>query len=468
MAGASLVTLGLLVPAIRRARAAGDLDASAALTFGTAWLVSLPVALVAITGGVLRRPDAFGELVASYPGWYPGATDLARLLLAALAAALVFKRVSAGSIPVHAAGLLAICLWGVAQLATGLHDEPHLSLGSGVLLVCLIAATVLPRGRGACLGAGLFGVTLAVASGALAVFRRDVAFVVPCEGACDGLGFTGVLPNVNLLGIALVASIPFAFLGFRGRARDWFVLYLAGMAIATGSRTAIVTSIVAGVALFLVRPGVDAGQRIGIRGVLAGFVLAVAVLASVQIVGAAQHLSGLTDRQDLWSVASDYIQQSPWFGHGPDKWASLFESSEIPRSGQRSTHNQWMDILFVAGGVGAVLFVAMLATALWSAGRARSAVTLALATIFMIGTTEGPWSVGVVDLLSFSLVALILTGPVRAGCPAPGRYPRLAGQVLTRASGASAPWASGCRGRWSGGSSGRRCGRGAPPLGRQR
>jgi O-antigen ligase len=420
MAGASLVTLGLLVQAIRRARAAGDLDASAGLTLGMAWLVSLPLALVAITGGVQRRPDAFGELVSSFPGWYPRATDLSRLLLAALAAALLLKRVSAGSTPVHAAGLLAICLWGVAQLATGLHDEPHLSLGSSVLLVCLIAATVLPRGRGACLGAGLFGVTLAIASGALAVFRHDVAFVVPCEGACSGLGFTGVLPNENLLGIALVASIPFAYLGFRGRARYWFALYLAGMAIASGSRTAIIASVVTVVALLVVRPGVDAGPRITARGAVAALVLAAAVFASVQIVGGEWDGSDLTDRPALWSVASDYIQQSPWFGYGPEKWAGLYQSSEIPRAGQRSAHNQWLDILFVAGWVGGALFLAMLATTLWSAGRARPGVMLALATIVMIGATEGAWSVGVVDLLSFSLVALILTGPTRAGPPAPG------------------------------------------------
>jgi O-antigen ligase len=412
MSGASLVSLGLLVPAIRRARAAGDLDASAMLTLGTAWLVCLPMALVAFTGGVVRRPDAFRELVAVFPGWYPVATDLARLLVAALAGALLFRRVSSGSAPVHAAGLLAICLWGVAQLSTGLHGDPYLTLGGGALLVCLLAATVLPRGRGACLGAGIFAVTLAIAGGVLALLRHDVAFVVPCEGACGGLGFTGVLPNENLLGIALAAGIPFAYLGFRGSARWWFILYLAGMAIATGSRTAIIASIITAAALLVVRPAVDAGRQIGVRGAIAGVVLAAAVLASVQVVSGDWSGVDLTDRAMLWSVAADHIQQSPWFGHGPHEWEALYESSEIPRAGQRSTHNQWLDILFVAGGVGAALFVAMLAATLWSAGRARPGVMLALATIVMIGATEGGWSVGALDVLSFSLIGLLLIGQV--------------------------------------------------------
>ena len=70
-----------------------------------------------------------------------------------------------------------------------------------------------------------------------------------------------------------------------------------------------------------------------------------------------------------------------------------------------------MDVLFVAGVVGAVLFVCMLVATLSSAGRARPGAMLALATILMIGATEGAWSVGILDLLSFSLIALLLTGP---------------------------------------------------------
>ena len=93
-----------------------------------------------------------------------------------------------------------------------------------------MAATVLPRGRGAAVGVGIFAVSLGVASSVVAVIARDVAFIPGCQGACSGLGFTGVLPNENLLGIALVASIPFTYLGFRGRSRTFFILYLAGMA----------------------------------------------------------------------------------------------------------------------------------------------------------------------------------------------------------------------------------------------
>jgi O-antigen ligase len=414
MAGAALVALLLLVPSVRRARAAGDLDASAALTLGMAWLTSLPVAFAAASGDLARRPDVFGELIPIFPGWYLNATRVALVLVVALAAFLLVKRLTSKRVPVHTAALLAILLWLVAHLASGLQGGRLISLAGVALLACLLAATVLPRGRGACLGAGIYGVTLAIASGFLAVFQHDIAFAVGCEEACGGLDFTGVLPNENLLGLALVVSIPFAYLGFRGRARYLFVLYLGGMAVATGSRTATVAALITLGALFIVRPQLDADRRTLGRAAIAWLVLAGAVFSSVYVVEGYSDPTTLTERPALWQVASEYVQDSPWLGHGPDKWAGLYQSSEIPRAAQRSAHNQWMDVLVVAGWVGAALLISMVVAAIWSSGYSRPAVVLALATVIMVGTTEGAWSVATFDSLSFSLVALILTGPTRS------------------------------------------------------
>ena len=413
-AGAALVALGLLVPAVRQARAAGDADASTALTLGMAWLVSLPTALVAISGGAPLRQDAFGEFVAIFPDWYQHALDVTVLLVAALAGVLLVNRLTSRHVPVHTAGLLAILLWAVAHLAAGLHGGPLLSPRGAVLLVCLIAATVLPRGRGACLGAGIFGVTLAVVSGLLAVFRYDVAFV-PCSRKCTVLGslLTGVFPNANLLGLALAAAIPFAYLGFRGRARFWFVLYLAGMTVATGSRTGIAAAVVAVVALVIVRPRLDAGRATPGRMAIAWLALGGAVFGSAYVIQHEWNSSALTARPALWRVASTYVHDSPWFGYGPEMWASLTQSSRIPPDAAYSSHNEWLDVLFVAGAVGAALFVGMVVAALVTSGHARPGVLITLATIVVVGTTERPWSVGTLDWLSFSLVALILTGATR-------------------------------------------------------
>lgn len=420
MAGAALVALGALVPSIRHARAAGDLDASTALVLGMGWLVSLPVAVVVSLGALVRGPDAFGELVTTLPGWYEGALDAAMVLLGALATGLLLNRMTSDRVTVHTAGLFAILLWAVAHLASGLSGGHLLSFRGSVLLVCLLAATVLPRGRGACVGAAIFGVTLAIASGILPVFRYDVAFVVPCLDQCGALGtsLAGVLPNENLLGLALAAAIPFAYVGFRGRARIGLTLYLAAMATATGSRTATLAAVVTAVVVLIIRPRLDADRRTATRALITGLVLAGALFSSVYFVQHDWDDSTLTGRPEIWRVASEYIQESPWVGYGPERWAGLYQSSEIPRAAQRSAHNQWIDVLFAAGGVGAALFVSMLAAALASSGHARPAVATATATIVMLGSTEGAWSIGTVDFLSFSLAALILMGPTRESAAA--------------------------------------------------
>jgi len=414
-AGASALALVLLVRGIREARSAGALDSSAALTFAIGTLVLLPDVLVAATGTLQKRHDVFGDLVAIHPAWYSSVGQLTLLVLAGLAAALFVWRVGAGRAQAHAAGLIAILLCALAIAGGNLHGGSLIATRSGVLLVCLLAATVLPRGRGSSLGAGAFAVLLAATGGLLSLFRYDVAFVVPCEGACSGLGFQGVLPNENLLGIILAAAIPLTYLGFTGRTRLALVLYLAGMAIATGSRTSAAASIVAVVALAVVRPRLDEARASLARTATAWTVLIGSAAAAMYVVQREWPQTSLTTRPALWRVAWDYIGESPWFGYGPWRWESLAQSSEIPMAAQRSTHNQWTDVLFVAGGVGAVVLVCVAIAAIWSAGRARNGVLLVLSTIGMLGVAEGVWSVGRLDLMSFSLVAVILIGETAPG-----------------------------------------------------
>lgn len=423
MASTALAALALLVPAVKTARAAGDLDASTALTLALGWLVSLPIVIVALSGGLVRRLDTARELVPVLPSWYEPAAYLSLALVIALATALLVKRLISETrrVTLHTAGLIAIVLWAVAWLASGLNGGPLLSLSGVTLLACLVAATVLPRGRGACLGAGLFGVTLAAASGLLAAVQFDTASVVCRDDCVLGRALTGVLPNENLLGTALVASLPFAYLGFRGRTRWWLVAYVAGMAVATGSRGAILTVVIVLAALLVVRPRLDADRATPARTAFAGLVLVAALLASVYIVAHdwSSSAQSLDDRPNLWAVASDYRQEAPLFGYGPEKWETLFaETGEIPRSAQHSTHNQWVDVVFNAGWIGAALLAGMMVAMLWSAGPARPAVLIVLATVFLIGTTERAWLIGAADFVSFSLIALILLGSTRAGTPA--------------------------------------------------
>jgi O-antigen ligase len=409
-AAGALVALAFLIGAIRQARASGDFDASTVLTFAAGVLLILPDALVAVTGTLQRRPDIFGNIVASNPSWYGRVTDVTLLALAVLAVALIVIRARTTDATVHAAALLGVFLWGLANLASALNGGTLVTARGGVLLLCLLAAAVLPRGRGAALGAGIFGVLLAAAGGLLSIWRYDVAFIVPCAGACNSPGFTGVLPNENLLGIVLTAAVPLAYLGFRGKTRLALCLYLVAMAAATGSRTAGAGSIIVLAALVIVRPNVGRRRTALVGQATAWLVLAASIASSVYIVRHRWPQTALTTRPELWTVAWRYIAKAPWFGYGPERWASLYQASEIPIAAQRTTHNQWTDVLFIAGGLGAVVFVCMAAVAILTAGRARTGAVLILATVLLIGTTEGSWSIGIVDLMSFSLLAFLLTG----------------------------------------------------------
>ncbi|MGZ4328730.1 MAG: O-antigen ligase family protein [Solirubrobacteraceae bacterium] len=406
----ALAALWQLRSAVTQAHRAGDVDSSTVFIFGFAWLVSLPSAMAAYSGSLTYQPDVFRNLVKTYPAWHTTATHACVGLAAVLAVVLILRRLPAQPLPVHAAALFAVALCVLAHLAGGFHGGSLTTMRGMVLVVCLPAAAILPRGRGACIGAALYGVTLAIAGGVLGLLRYNVAFVVPCKGACSLLGFQGVLPNEDLLGIAMAACIPFVYLGFRGRSRYWLSLYLAGMVAATGSKTSTVAALTAITVLFLVRPRLDATAPTRYAG-LAGLMLVVGIAGSVALAQYHWAPQALADRGQLWSVARHYISRSPWIGYGPSTWSQLYHLGVIPLSGQRSAHNQWMDVLFAAGALGVVLLAAMAAAILSSAGRARPAVTIALATILILGAGEGTWQIWTVDSMSFTLLALILTGP---------------------------------------------------------
>ncbi|HWC87579.1 MAG TPA: O-antigen ligase family protein [Solirubrobacteraceae bacterium] len=399
---------------MREARRAGDFDASAALTFGVAWLISLPSAAVAFSASLIYRADVFRNLIKTYPGWYTTLTHICLAVVAVLVVVLLLRRPPSRGVPIHAAGLLALALWGVAQLGAALHGGSSPSIRAGLLVLCLLAATVLPRGRGAALGAGLYGVTLAIAGCILALVHYKVALVVPCRGACSLLGFQGVLPNEDLLGIALAASIPFAFLGFRGPSRYWLSMLLGVAVVATGSHTATVAAGISVILVLLLRPELEEAGGIA-RAAIAGLFLVAVVIGSAAIVLKHWGPTALSDRGQLWSVASHYISRSAWVGYGPDRWSTLYASGQIPLSGQRSAHNLWMDVLFASGWIGVLLLVAMVSAMLRSAGRGRLGVIIALTTILVLGTAEGTWQVGNLDSMSFSLLALILMGATGRG-----------------------------------------------------
>lgn len=397
--------------ALRSARRHGDLDGAALLTAAMGLLIVAPIAAVAFSGGLDYRLDIHDELTAIFPSWYHRGDQLAKILVVGVAVVVAARQILGDRARLQIAALLGVTVCALAGIASGLHGEPIVSLSSGTLIACLLAAVVLPRGRGGCTGAGVAGVMIAIASGVLAVVRPGVA-LLPCTRKCSVIGslLAGVVPNVNLLGMTLAASIPFVYLGFRGRERYGLIAYLMLMTAATGARTSMAAAAVAVVVLILVRPDLDGREVRWPANALPWVVAGAALAAWLFLVTHRWAATALTDRGVLWTLAKRDIGQAPWFGHGPASWADLYRLSEIPATAQRSSHSELLDVLYTSGYVGAGLITVLLATTIVAAGRARSAVLIALGTIMIIGATEGTWQVATFDFMSFTLVALILTG----------------------------------------------------------
>lgn len=427
LGAASIAALVALAVVLARARSAGDFDSSTVLILALGWLPNLAIAVVVMSGGLRRELDASRTLVPVLPGWYESGVYLGLAALIGISLALFAARLISGGlrVRVNAPVLLALLLWGLTWLASALDGGKVLSLSGMAMLACLLAATVLPRGRGACVGAAIFGVSLAIASAILATVRFDLASVECRDDCVLGAALTGVFPNENLLATALVATLPFVYLAFRGKLRIWLLLFVAGTAIATASRGAIAITVVVVAALLVLRPGLDQERPAPVRSTLAWLMLVGAVAAAALITTQPPGLD-LDDRPLLWGVAADYIGESPAFGYGPAKWETLYtQTGELPLTAQHSTHNQLVDVLFRAGVVGLCVLAAMVVAMVRSAGRARMGLLIVLATIFLIGITERAWEIGAVDFISVSLIATLLLGSSRQTEAAPETPPRV-------------------------------------------
>ncbi|GAC1579979.1 MAG: hypothetical protein NVS3B18_13680 [Candidatus Dormibacteria bacterium] len=413
MAGGAGVAARALYRALRVAHERGELDAATALVAGMGLLISLPIAATAFSGGLTYQLDTRGDLVALFPSWYVRVNELAKGVVVLSALGLMLRQLFWARARFNPAALLGIAVWGVAAFASGLHGETLISLSSGTLLACLLAASLMPRGPGACAGAGLAGVSIAVASGLLAALRPGVA-LLPCARKCSFVGslLTGVVPNANLLGITLAASIPFVYLGFRGRPRNWLIGYLLVMTFATGARTAMAAAAITVAVLVLLRPTLDGPRPRWPLGLVPGLVVTATLGVWIYLVDHRWSATALTDRGVLWNLARHAIGQSPLIGYGPANWADLYKVSQIPATAQRSAHNQLLDLLFASGYLGAGLLAAMVAVTIATASRARPGILIILGSIMIIGATEGTWQVGSFDFLSFTMIALILTGDI--------------------------------------------------------
>lgn len=409
------VGVGLtLVRALVLAKRHGDWDSSATFIVLVGWALNGAMALAALTGArAIYTDNLTNETTILTAGWVTTLNALASRGLILIGLALAVHGLARRRVHFSGKAVLALALAGLSAMVSAFSGYGLFATSLLALVACLGAALVLPRGRGAMLGAGFVAVTIGILSAALVALRPEMA-MFPCSDKCGPFGvlIVGVPGNENALGLLLAMCVPFAWLGFRGAPRVWLSLFLVFMTVASGSRTASIAALAALAALLLLRPDLErpAGRGRAFLGSLLGLG---GVAAAVVVPLTLEDPLAFTGRVYLWDVAFSYIAEHPWFGNGLGAWQRLYtDRGEIVRAATYSAHNQWIDVLFLAGGLGLALFVALLASFFLprTPHRRVLAWTILMPMIYA-GIAERLWSIGSMDWLSFGYLAALMSMP---------------------------------------------------------
>ena len=120
-------------------------------------------------------------------------------------------------------------------------------------------------------------------------------------------------------------------------------------------------------------------------------------------------ISSLSGRVQIWNAAINAWRDNPLFGYGPLAWGPLHRAT-IGMPYAFSAHNQFLQSLSVAGGLGLatlLIFLAALGIYAWRAAEMTSGMTLALfALVFIRCFTETPFATG--NLFTGEAVALLV------------------------------------------------------------
>lgn len=407
MAASSAVTGIIFLRQFGRARRDGLIDAAAWYVFAFGMLVTLPLILVAATGSLSIAADGSSQM----PGWEPKLLRYGLFAACGMSALMIISAVGQRRRRCHLrpAPLILAVLWAVATIVGRAGEGWHVTLASLALLSGLLVAAVTPPSSGAAFGAAAVGITHAVLGGLLLVGHYG-SVMLACTNKCGIFGtlYSGTLLEENTFGILLAATIPFAYLVLRGRARVWMVAYLLVMVAATGSRTSLVAALLGTAVLVMVRPSLRGDDAA--RSPLAWGAATLSGAAAFVLPFLPLNPDDFTGRAYLWTLAIKHIHEHPWFGLGPAAWANFEGQSLIVRRAVYSTHNEWIEALFVAGIVGAALLATFLVTLAVSAGKVRTATLAIITFMLLLGGTERSWSFVDADWMSFTLLATCLLG----------------------------------------------------------
>lgn len=312
--------------------------------------------------------------------------------------------------PINAAACVALVISILAVLPVIFSEQPDGLLARGAAMSLLVATIALPGGRGAVVGLAAGGMLTGLMTGLLGIFASQSSAGTCREDKCGPFGYLlyGPTNSENALSILLAVALPAVFLAFRGRSRWIFSLYLLFIIYSTGARSAALACLAVFALTLLLRPAYDhcgspASRFAAQFTALGGFVVA----AVVPLLNWSPQ--DFTGRAGLWQLAVSQASENLLFGLGAGAWIRNVSIGLIGSFANYSTHNQWVDVFYIGGVSGLVLFVCMLWLLL--SGVSKSSVVPAaylLSPIAMLSITERPLGFGSDDFFAWILPVMLL------------------------------------------------------------
>ncbi len=454
---ASLIALIALLRGIKAARMAGDWDGSSNYFLWVPAIYYAPMAVGQFTGAVTLQFDVFFNHVTVMAPWLLSFQRVTVALLTALGLIAFFRYgVQRRNIinPVVFALIGVVLIAGISN-AVNNNVATFLDTRQIALVALLLGASVLPRGRGAQLGAGTFAIGLCLASSAMTFYDANLAYRDCRVDKCGVLGtlLLGATTGENILGLTLMTALPFVWLGFRGKVRVVLTMYLAFMIVATGSRTALYGAGVALAIIVFTRFSMDRPSRWRIGG--AAFIFFSALAATALFPLQEVENGDFSLRGILWNAAKQNIAEHPWLGLGQDAWLSLYTNQILAGTPSAGPHNFFLLVLH-EGGIVALVLTAIALIGMLRAGGKNYAVgaIIVLAPVMSSGILEQPWEMSNLAWSTCGMIAAMNALPARPkfGEPDipfaedPGKKPKVMPVNYPSPAYAKAGWAKGLQG----------------------
>lgn len=273
---------------------------------------------------------------------------------------------------------------------------------------------------------------------AAAIVKPELALQPSYKGWIPGLSIRlwGVGSNPNSIGPLALLLLLLESMQPSGKTWLRWSTILAALAVfaLAQSKTVWLAGLVAIVIVFWYRHG--RSENGGIQPIFALALVAVLLLSmlglafldleriwhKITFTQAGADITTLTGRALIWATAVDTWKNNPLFGYGPSAWG-LEHRMQIAIPFAFSAHNQFLQSLSSAGGLGAAtltVYVALLGAGAVRAANWTRGVSVALfATVLFRCVTETPLSFGTILNGDFLTQLLLFGIALRSGLPSP-------------------------------------------------